>query len=327
MSDKSIYGFQLYSDIEPVKVEWMWYPYIPFGKITLIQGDPGDGKSTMVMNLIGRATTSGLLPDGTAIKPINVIYQCSEDDVADTIKPRLISAGADCRKVAFINEEISEITLDDECLRNAISHFNAKLLVIDPFQAYIGDAQLSNVTCMRRILRRLGMWASTYNCAVILIGHLNKKNSQKDLYRGLGSIDVVASARSVLQIERQEDEPAIRILHHVKSSLAPKGQDTCFTIESDSSVKWFEEKYRLNIDEYSEVKSDDVGLLNKQELAVELMKSILKDGPVESNLVMEEIENLDICKRTITIAKKIAGIRSVRKANKWYWQLEEHINE
>lgn len=199
--------------------------------------------------------------------------------------------------------------------------------MIDPFQAYIGDAQLSNVTCMRRILRRLGMWASTYECAIVLIGHLNKKNGQKDLYRGLGSIDVVASARSVLQIERQEDNPEIRILHHVKSSLAPKGDDVYFTINSDSTVTWDSVKKELNLKDDQAVELENFDLLNKQEKSVELLKSILKDGPLEADLVIEKVSKFDIGKRTIAIAKKIAGISSFRRNKKWYWQLEEHINE
>ncbi|MDD4494206.1 MAG: AAA family ATPase, partial [Eubacteriales bacterium] len=82
-------SFCIYSDIKSISVDWLWYPYIPFGKITLLQGDPGGGKSTMMMDLIGKITTSRMLPDGRTIHPINVIYQCSEDGLADTIKPRL----------------------------------------------------------------------------------------------------------------------------------------------------------------------------------------------------------------------------------------------
>ena len=121
---------------------------------------------------------------------MHVIYQCSEDGAGDTIKPRLNAAGADCRNVAFLDEEMDWFTLGDEKIRRAIADFNAKLLVIDPVQAYLGDADISNASGMRKMLRQLAIWASLYDCAIVLIGHLNKKESSKDLYRSLGSIDI-----------------------------------------------------------------------------------------------------------------------------------------
>lgn len=97
----------LYSEVQSTDVRWLWYPFIAIGKITLLQGDPGDGKSTMMMNLIAELSTGGKTPDGCKIgAPQKVIYQCSEDGVSDTIKPRLERCGADCRKIAFINEEV-----------------------------------------------------------------------------------------------------------------------------------------------------------------------------------------------------------------------------
>ena len=137
---KSIEGvIKLYSDVKSIPVDWLWYPYIPSGKITLLQGDPGDGKSTMVMNLIACLTNADFTPDGNkVIGKKRVIYQCSEDSVSDTIKPRLEASGANCNRVAFIDEELMGLTLDSEKLREAIAEFKADLLVIDPVQAYLG---------------------------------------------------------------------------------------------------------------------------------------------------------------------------------------------
>ena len=106
----------LYSDVQATSVHWLWYPFIAVGKITLLQGDPGDGKSTMMMNLIAELSKGGTMPDGKQVGiPQKVIYQSSEDDASDTIKPRLETCGTDCRNVAFINEEMnSGLTLDDE---------------------------------------------------------------------------------------------------------------------------------------------------------------------------------------------------------------------
>ena len=172
----------LYSDVQATSVRWLWYPFIAVGKITLLQGDPGDGKSTMMMNLIAELSKGGKLPDGKAVGlSQRVIYQCSEDGVSDTIKPRLEKCGADCGNVAFINEETySGLTLDDERIRQAIIEFRPKLVVIDPIQAYLGsDSDLQIAGRARKLMQRLGMWASVYDCAIVLIGHLNKKRGNK----------------------------------------------------------------------------------------------------------------------------------------------------
>ena len=146
--------FTLYSDVQATSVRWLWYPFIAVGKITLLQGDPGDGKSTMMMNLIAELSKGGNTPDGNPIgMPKKVIYQCSEDGVSDTIKPRLEKCGADCRNVAFINEDTySGLTLDDERIRQAIIEFRPRLVVIDPIQAYLGsDSDLQIAGRARRM--------------------------------------------------------------------------------------------------------------------------------------------------------------------------------
>ena len=224
---------KLYSSVTATNVDWLWYPYIPFGKITLLQGDPGCGKSTLMMNIISAVSKGTSLPDCRKLKkPMHVIYQCSEDSAGDTIKPRLNAAGADCRNIAFLDEEMDWITLRDDRIRRAIADFNAKLLVVDPVQAYLGDADISNATGMRKMLRQLAVWASLYDCAIVLIGHQNKKENSKDLYRSLGSIDLIAAARSVVQIKYRDEKSGIRVLHHIKSSLTPKGRDLYFSIDS-----------------------------------------------------------------------------------------------
>ena len=176
----------LYSEVVSTPVRWLWYPFIAVGKITLLQGDPGDGKSTMMMNLIATVTTGGTLPNGVQLeKAEKVIYQCSEDGAADTIKPRLEKEGADCRKVAFVNEEIAGgLTLDDERIRNAIIEFRPRLVVIDPIQDYLSsDTDLQIAGRARRLMHHLGMWATAYDCAIVLIGHLNIRQHKYGIFQ------------------------------------------------------------------------------------------------------------------------------------------------
>lgn len=129
---------EYYSQVRARRVEWLWYPYIPYGKLTVIQGDPGEGKSTLILNIAALLSTGQPMPDGTPIdKPQTIIYQCAEDSVEDTIKPRLLMAGADCDKVAFIVEDDESLTLTDDRIENAIKNTGARLFILDPIQAFI----------------------------------------------------------------------------------------------------------------------------------------------------------------------------------------------
>lgn len=310
----------LYSDVKTTNVRWLWYPFIAIGKITLLQGDPGDGKSTMMMNFIAELSTGGATPDGQAFgRPQRVIYQCSEDGVSDTIKPRLEKSGADCRNIAFINEEIhSGLTLDDERIRQAIIDFRPRLVVIDPIQAYLGsDSDLQIAGKARRLMRRLSLWASTYDCAVVLIGHLNKKENSKGLYRSLGSIDVVAAARSVLQVERDTEDADIRVVTQIKNSLGPSEAVIRFVIRPQTGFSW------ISVDTVpmSEKKIEPPTFDTKMDKAAYLIKEALSQGDVSSNEMYKMLEAEGISQRTAEDTRKNMGIRCYRKMKQWYWSI------
>lgn len=190
------------SDIQTEQVKWLWYPYIPLGKITIVQGDPGEGKTTFVLAVIAALTTVEALPECEEVqKPMNVIYQTAEDGLSDTIKPRLEAAGADCSRVLVIDESNDDLTLVDERLEQAVRETGARLIVLDPIQAYLGDnVDMHRANEVRPVMKRVAAMAERTGCAVILIGHMNKAQGLKSGYRGLGSIDFRAAARSILVV-------------------------------------------------------------------------------------------------------------------------------
>ena len=315
----------LFSDVQAKAIEWLWKPYIPIGKVTLLQGDPNDGKSTMMMNIVAELSKGGVMPDGTELeRPQRIIYQCSEDDAGDTIKPRLESYGAACHNVAFIDEEVNGgLTIDDERLRQAIIDFRPRLVVIDPIQAYVeNDSDLMSASKARRLMKRTGIWASMYNCAIVIIGHLNKSGGQKELYRGIGSIDLVASARSVLQVERKADDNAIRIVHHIKSSAVPNGRDFSFEIRPNTGFRWIDTGGAEK-----EAKEEPVLDLprNKHELAALLITKALEKGPVESKEIHRLMAEYRIGEKTMNDAKIALGIKPYRKMRQWYWVMPDSI--
>ena len=283
----------------------------------------------MMLHLIAELSTGGAMPDGTALgKPQRVIYQCSEDGVGDTIKPRLVKLGANCNNVAFINEEVhGNLTLDDERIREAIIEFEPKLLVIDPVQAYIGnDSDLQIAGRARKLMRRLGMWAEAYDCAIVLIGHMNKRESAKGLYRGLGSIDLIAAARSVLQVERDINDNDIRIVSQIKNSLESSGLDIRFEIRPCSGFKWLgtSECSQLKITENSSDTQEKDGVFStKLAEAAHFLTSLLKEKDVASNELFHLLSEHGISEKTARVAKDELGIKVYRKGGQWYWSLRK----
>jgi hypothetical protein len=237
------------SDVELTPVEWLWKPYLPFGKLSVLQGNPGEGKTYFAMHLAAACTNGKLLPNMERMEPFNVIYQTAEDGLGDTVKPRLIEAGADLDRVLVIDDSEVQLTLSDERIEKAIIENNARLVIIDPIQAYLGaEVDMNRANEVRPIFMRLGQVAQRTGCAILLIGHLNKAAGMQSLQRGLGSIDIAAAVRSVMFIGKLKHDPTMRILTHEKSSLAPPGASLAFSLGDEGGFRWVGE-YDITADE------------------------------------------------------------------------------
>ena len=235
------------------------------------------------------------------------------------IKPRLESAGADCTRVLVIDEGKRELTLCDARLEEAIRRTGAKLIVLDPLQAYLGsDVDMHRANEVRPVLKRLSLMAERTQCAVILIGHMNKNSNGKSSYRGLGSIDFQAAARSVLIVGRIKDAPEVRVVCHTKSSLAPEGKAIAFRLDKNNGFEWIGE-YDISADELL----NGEGKGQKTRKAKEFLLEILADGGMAQKKIEEEAEKLGIKKKTLRNAKMELGIDSVKRGNQWYWMLSE----
>ena len=316
--------------VEVEKIDWLLYPFIPFGKVTIVQGDPGEGKTTMVLQIIAKLTKGeAVLPSGSDepaleaktvdLEPVNVIYQTAEDGLGDTIKPRLLSAGADCSRVMVIDDNDQALTMMDARLEEAIIRTKARLVVLDPIQGFLGtDVDMHRANEIRPLMKRVAVLAEKYHCAIILIGHMNKNSNGKSSYRGLGSIDFQAAARSVLIVGRIKDEPEIRVVCHVKSSLAPEGKSIAFRLDKDTGFEWIGE-YDISADDL--LSGDNRG--QKIHEAKEFLKEILVSGSVAQTKVAEEAESRGIKKKTLWNAKKELEIESVKIGNQWFWMLPE----
>lgn len=307
-------------DVEAREVNWLWYPYIPFGKLTIVQGDPGEGKTTFILHLAALLTKGEALPceeTAESREPVNVIYQNAEDSLEDTIKPRLLEAGADCNRVLVIDESIDCLSMTDERLVRAIKETGAKMVVLDPIQAYLGaDVDMHRANEIRPVLKQLGNIAEEYGCAIVLIGHMNKASGSKSTYRGLGSIDFQATARSVLVVGRIKDDTTLRVIAHDKSSLAPEGTSIAFRMDKDNGFTW-EGVYDITVEEL--LAGESRGQKTKD--AKSFLAEILAEGQLSCNEITEAAKERGIKKKTLWNAKKEMNIDSVKVGNQWYWTL------
>lgn len=239
--------------------------------------------------------------------------------MSDTVKPRLLEAGADCSKIKVIDESNHALTMLDERLEQAVLETGAKLIILDPIQAYLGgEVNMNSANETRAVMARLGSLAEKAQCAIVLIGHMNKGSGNKSTYRGLGSIDFQAAARSVLIVGRIKDNPELRVMAQDKSSLAPEGDAIAFELNKITGFRWIGH-YDISVEDLL----SGVNRENKTELAEKLIRDTLQNGQVLQSEVMTKARAQGISKRVMDEAKKILAVQSVRQGKLWSWRLPD----
>ena len=304
-------------DVQAEPAEFLWEPYIPLGKISIVQGDPGDGKTTLLLAIAAAVTRGSALPGGGQTAPISVIFQTAEDGLADTIKPRLEQLGADCGRIHVVDEEEQSLSLSDERIEEAIVKMDAKLFILDPLQAYLGGADMHSANGIRPLMKALGGVADRTGCAIVIIGHLNKKGG-KAQYRGLGSIDIYATARSVLTVGRLTD--SVRAVVQGKSNLAPPGTPQAFSFDPDTGFVWHGD-CDTTLDELLAGRKSSPKPENQLDKAKRFLETTLTKGAAPAAELVELAKEQGISAKTLNRAKEALGVISVKLGGKWFWQI------
>lgn len=231
---------------------------------------------------------------------------------------------ADCKKICFINK--NDLSLDDDSIEKAIIKARAELLVFDPIQSFIGkEKSMNSVKGVRTTLKKLSIIASRTKCAILFIGHLTKSEGKKTLYRGLGSIDIPAIARSVLYLKRSEFDKRIRIITQIKNSLDMEGPTVAYESDKDMYVRW--------IGEYTEEFGEPLVKINdshkqigrpadKFERAKEIVRYCLDNNITGAKFIASKCKEEGIGIATITKVRKELNIKSVKSSMSWTWSYE-----
>jgi RecA-family ATPase len=315
-------GFRLMSEVTPKAVRWLWPRRIPLGELTLIDGDPGTNKSSLLLDIAARVSNGSSMPYEIEGEQGNVLLLIGEDRVTKTVRLRLQTAGANMDRIAVMDKIIS-IPDNLDAIEEAAVQVSARLLVIDPLSVFLNRSTASEQT-VRQALTPLQRFAERTNVAVVMIRHLNKSGGRQALYRGLGSIGISAATRSAFLAANDPRDPNMRVLCHIKNTLGPLTPSLLFepvATEDSMRIEWRGECEYTGKDLLAATGKDQT----KRDQAREFLVEALASGPVEQAIIQQRAAEMAIAYRTIERAKQLLGIVSRREGfgpgSIVYWEL------
>ncbi|MFH1444709.1 MAG: AAA family ATPase [Candidatus Peregrinibacteria bacterium] len=316
------------NDVKPEKISWVWEHRIPLGKLTIVEGDPGVGKSTIALDIAAHVSRGDPLPGDehrTDIKPMKCLLLTPEDGLADTIRPRLDKMEADVTKVLSLeavkdskgNEQHFSLQKDLALMDEHLEGGGYGLVVIDPLNAYMASVDTYKDAEVRTVLTPLAKMAEKHNVAVICVRHLTKEIGGKAIYRGQGSIGFAGAARMIHLVGRTALNPELCAMICTKSNICKLPPPMGFSIE-DSSVTWKGEIDATAADLLSPPQPEEKSALEE---ATDFLESELSAGSVPSNDVLKAAKAQGISQKTLRRAKKSLEIEACRVGTTWEWKM------
>src|SRR5215204_3272622 len=331
---------KLLSGVEPEEVEWLWPSWLALGKLALVDGDPGLGKSAMTLDLAARVSAGKGFPDGATCEPAGVVLLSAEDGLADTIRPRLDAAGADVNRVLALatvpdengHDRLLSIPDDIPLIEKGIRRVKARLVVVDPLMAFLsGETNSHRDQDVRRALAPLAGLAERTGACVLVIRHLNKAPANNPLYRGGGSIGISGAARMAFVVGKDPQDENRRVVASTKNNLAKSPKSLMFTLEEAESrsvmVNWLGQS-GVSAKDLLATPQDQEHADARSE-AVEFLADILADGPMPASDIIRDAEDAGIAEKTLRRAKKLLDVIVYREnttgekrgSGRWLWKL------
>ena len=333
-NEENIKDYLQYSQYEKTDINWLIKGKIARGNINVIAGEPDVGKSWFTTWLASIVSTGGIFPlTGEHIEKGNVILQNAEDGISDTILHRLEKHGANQNNIYHINEKTKILKIQDiDRIRAIMEELQPILIIVDPIQAFMGDADSNRQSDVRGALEPLRDLAQEFDCAIVMVMHFNKEEDKKAINRVNGSKDYINASRSCLTIIKNPANDQERLVVPFKTNIIEDKYKTTlsFKITSDNGVVWLEDKGLLNIDRL-ESESNNKTNTNKSDYAKGFIMGCLSIGDIGGNELIENAINCDITERTLNGARaelsKLDKIDSYRIDNKNYWRIKESTTE
>lgn len=325
-------------DVRPERVSWIWDGRIALGKVNILQGDPGLGKTLLAGEIIACVSTGAPLPFSGSFGPADVVLMTAEDGLSDTIVPRLIAAGADLSRITALTtvrrkgkECFPTLLRDVDLIESVVRQRNAKLVFIDPLGAFLIGSDAHKDSDIRQALAPVASMAERTGAAVLFVAHLNKASGLSAIYRGNGSIGIVGAARTVFLVAKKPGEPDKRVLAGVKNNLAPMPPTLAFRIETAPNgsprVRFDSRPLEMDANDILTALSDEAtGKTTARNEAADFLKELLANGPVPQSQIKEEAEGAGHSWPTIRRAKdrlKVRAVKSPGKGGVWMWQLPD----
>lgn len=326
--NEEIKDFYTFDERTPKEIEWLWKPYIVKGNLNIIMGDGGVGKSYLITWLVSAISKGAKIPFSTEhFKLGKSILQNSEDDPDDTILPRLNKNDVDVSKIGAFDEEKEFLEVQQiKRLEDRINEFKPEIVILDPIQSFVGDINNNSQTEVKKALKPLKQLARKYNCAIVMIMHLNKNNSAKASQRANGSTEYITSSRSAILVTENLENTSERLFIPVKSNLMKESEKNTlsFKISDDGKIEWLENKGKINADDvlnsfetqdvlHSIAKGFIIGALSRGDILANDLKNLVLD-----NGISEKMYNITKAK-----LNKENLIDNYQKDKKYYWTLKK----
>jgi hypothetical protein len=320
------------SEVRTRPIDWLWRGYIPLRKVTILDGDPGLGKSTVLLDLASRGSIGGQAPTGEPLgDAFTTIYATVEDDAEDTILPRILRAGGDPARFRLLRSLVLPAQIDR--LEATANRLKARLIVIDPLMAYLGDGVKTNDDhLVRRALEPLAEMAARVDAAVVAIRHLNKRVGDDAIYRGGGSIGFTAFARSVLAVGRDPDDHDRVILAPIKLNVARRAASLAYRIVADDDygpahIAWDGTSERTAEDLIGRTRDEAAGHSQTVDLSLAMAELLQANGgsmPAAEACRALQDDGFSLGSRdNLKRARLQAGVDSTKEtfAGGWVWTL------